>query len=449
MLKILEEFNDKDTSIALSSTYTKYSHSQYIKSNNFSIDQFNYLISDECVKTKITELPLMKNNTDILVNTPERQKVKWFFENKQNISKETYGFFFTHIVGNNNDDSSARGRTIDDIARILKFVNPFLNLIPDKKLTTEPQILYDLIVNDRQVLKSQYANSNTFTNSQYYNSQYYTSSNFIDECINADKYIQEIVDFVVNIYRISNDKIDVTKEIGKLLKHTSALDKKFIELINKNYTLSSILNLIFDDDENYKSKHNFEDNDRLILLQHCLNQKSGNEYLITEDKAKKKMDELLTFAQNQKSAKVFDLLESLITQERYKIILSDLIIEKNCDFISSLPQKFLKLAIGTFKKDNCNDFANNFDFLKVIIQYGSNFQKELIVKVIITKLDNNQDIEKLIKLIDLMKNVPEYDPDKLLTTHLKSYLRGNQDSLVEELKKVLEKQVKNIEKEYK
>jgi len=444
---VLKVFNDKDTSIALSSTYTEYS--QFVENNDFSIDQFNHLISNEYVQQKITELARIEanNNTLFDTNTAEYQKVKWLFENKQNIDESTYGHFFTHIMGENMDNSKMIGKTIDDVAGILKFVNPLLNFIPDEKLKTQPQTLYDLIVNDRlSAPKPQYANNNNvLTNAQYYNPQHYNTGNFIDECINAEKYIAEIICFVFNIYRITNCNTSTKNEMEKLIKKYS-LDEEFIALINKKYTLVPILDLIFDDDENYEPKSSFENDKRLFLLKHCFNQKTNNKYEISEDRAKTKLDELLIFAQMEKSEKVFDLLESLITHERYKIFLSDLIIVKDSDFINSLPQKFLKFAIGTFGKDNFINFADNFNFLKVIIQHGNNKQKSYVITILTSKLDNNENIEQCLNLIDVIENISSFDKSGLLHSHLDNCLHQNKDSIDDELKEKLEKQLKNIKK---
>lgn len=442
---VLKVFRDKDTSIVLSPIYTKSEFSRSIDYKDFSNEQVEYLISNDVVKQEITKLPVNESNKEILLdaNTTEYQNIKWLFENKQNIDKDIYGYLFVYIIGENNVKLIVNEKTIDDIAEILKFVNPLLNHIPDRKLTIEPQTLYGLIVNDRQMPNPKYR-----VNS-YDNQPKTIPVNFIDDCISTDKHIQEIIGFVINIYRITNNNTNVCDVINKLLKRNS-LDNKFMELIHNGYSLNPILDLIFDDDENYESKNNFKDSGRLTLLKHCFNKKPDDIYQIADDKAKKKIDELLIFAQSQESKDVFALLESLITQRRYETMLSDLIVNKDCNFISSLPQELLKLAVGIFKKDNYKNFVGNFDFLKVIIQHGNNNQKDLIVQIIIDKLDSNQDIEKLIDLMESMKNVSEYDLYGLLITHLKNYLRKSSDSAVgEELKKALEKQLKNIEKEYK
>lgn len=418
---VIKNFQDKETSIALSSTYTLYYYS--VGSVDFSEEQIESLFSDQFVKQRIENLPY-DNNNEISLNTEtkEYQKVKWLFEKKKNITDETYGHFFIKVVGNDSNGSRMRGKSIDEIAKILDFTNPILNLIPDRKLTEQPQLLYDLIINNRQI-----SNPNYRQNIHPQQSPQYLSKNFIDECLNETKYISEITEFVINIYRISNNKTSVVEEIDKLLKHTH-LNKEFIQLINKQYSLLPILDLIFDDN------NDFSNNDTLTILKHCFHQKKNKgEYTIAEEKAKTKLNGLLIYAQTEKSKEVFYLLETLIEQERYKNLLTDLIIEKDSSFVNSLPSKFLKLAVSSFNRNNYNDYSNNFDFLSVITQNGNNTQKRHVIKILTEKLDKNQDIESVLHLISSMENIPSFDEAGLLSSHLDNYQRQNKDNISQEI----------------
>jgi len=422
---VLKVFQDKKTSIALSSTYTIYPDIE--DSVDFSAEQLEYLLSEQFVQQIIANLPT-DNNGEILLDTEteEYQKVKWLFENKKNITEDTFGFFFAQIIGGNNDDSRMRGKTIDAIAKTLDFINPVLNLIPDRKLTTQPQTLYSLIVNDRKIPHPAYPTD----------TRYDTFDNFIDECIIAENYISEITEFVINIYRISNSKVDVKNEIDKILQHND-LNNKFIELIDKGHSLHPILDSIFDD------KDDFSENNRLTILKHCFNQKNIKGIHIIEDKkAKTKLNSLLTHAQTNKSNEVFNLLETLILQEKYKDILTALIIEKDSASVNSLPQIFLKLAISSYNKDNFNDYANNFEFLSVIMQKGTNTQKGFVVKTLTSKIDNNQDIHHILNLIDSMENISSFDKSGLLFSHLDNYQQQNKENLSQNVNERID-QLKN------
>lgn len=413
---VLKNFKDKKTLVSLSSTYTTYS--DIIDSIDFSAEQIENLLSEQFVQQRIALLPIDDNGEIVLdTETEEYQKVKWLFENKKNITDITYAHFFAQIIGVKNDESRMRGKTIEEIAKILYFINPMLSLIPDRKLTTQPQTLYGLIVNDR---KMPHPSVPTQT-------QHDTTVNFITECINAEIYISEITAFVINIYRISNNKTEVKNEIDKILQKNH-LYEEFIELIDKGYFLHPILYSIFDGEDD------FSKNSRLTILKHCFNQKDKNGiHIIEEKKAKTKLNSLLNYAQTNKSNEVFNLLETLILQEKYKNILTALIIEKDSASVNSLPPIFLKLAVSSYNKDNFNDYANNFEFLSVIMQKGTNAQKGYVVKTLTSIIDNNQDIEHILNLIDSMENVSSFDKSGLLFSHLDNYQQQNIDNLSQDV----------------
>ncbi|GHT40209.1 hypothetical protein AGMMS49965_08150 [Bacteroidia bacterium] len=436
---VLKVFTDKETSIALSSTYTQHHNSAHLV--DFSEEQIEYLISNEYVTQRIQELASSEKDEILLdTETKEYQKVKWLFENKKNIAPGTYSTLFARVIGQTNDESRMRGKTIDEIANILKFMNPLLNLIPDRTLAIQPQALYGLIVNDRKMPHPSYANQPNWWSQQGWCVQ----KNFVDDCIATDVYIQEITDFVINIYRITNNKTDVKNEIDKLLKHAN-LDAKFLKLITKGYTLNPILDLIFDDDENYEEKNNFKESNRLTLLQHCFNQKNKEDsYVLADEKVKTKLEVLLTYAQKENSNEVFTLLETLISQERYKNMLTALIVTKDSTFINSLPQKLLKLAVSSFKKDNSNDYADNFDFLSIIMQHGNNNQKGYVVTILTTKLDNNTDIEKVLNLIETVNDVSLFDSSGLLYSHLDKYQKDNKDNINQDIANKIKTMKKKI-----
>ncbi|OAV72013.1 putative P-loop ATPase [Bacteroidales bacterium Barb4] len=420
---VLIHFNDKESLMKLSPIYNIH-HSFINKAIDFSEEQFEYLISDKYIQDRLDELPRQEDNEILLdTETEEYQKIKWLFENKKNISTITYDCFFAKIIGTTNYNLKMIGKSVDDIAEILDFSNPILKLIPDKRLKEQPQSLYNLIVNDRWIISPRYVNSIDPPLQE----PYYRQNNFIDECIATDSHIQNIIDFVINIYRISNNNTKVKNEIDKLLKKYS-LNKEFVQLIEKKFTLQPILDSIFDTNDN------FSDKDRLAVLLHCFNQEDNKGiYIIADAKSKEKLDKLLTYAQKENSTEVFSLLETLIAQEHYKSILTTLIVAKDSFFANSLPQQILKLAITSFKKENCNDYADNFEFLSVIMQNGTIVQKGYVVKILSEKLDDNQDLEQTLNLIDTMENISDFDSSGLLHSHLDRYQKDNKDSIMPDI----------------
>lgn len=415
---ILKVFRDKYTSNALSSTYSNFHNS--IDTIDFSEEQFNYLLSEQYVQGRIKDLPIDKNGEILLdIETKEYQIIKWLFENKNNITEDTYGHFFAKVVGASTDGSRMKDKSIDEIAKILDFMNPLLSLISDKKLTTQPQTIYNLIVSNRMIRNPQYAGQQN----PPLQSPYYENKNFIDECITRNIHIQVITDFLINTYRITDNKTNIKTELVKLLKNHS-LNKQFIQLVEKGFILQPILSLVFD------CINDYTDDNSIKLLSHCFIYASKD---IAPDKVKTKLDILLTYAKTNNSIVVYTLLETLTSQEVYKNLLSTLIIEKDSAFVNSLPPNLLKLAISSFTKDNYNDYGNNFEFLSVIMQKGNNAQKGYITKILTNKIDKNQNLDLILKLIESMENIPSFDKSGLLFSHLDDYQRQNKDSISQEI----------------
>ncbi len=414
----LKIFQDKKTSEILSSTFTNYYHE--VSSIDYSEEQFNHLLSNKYVQDRIGVLPLDDNGEILLdVDTDQYRKIEWIFKNKKNIEAESYAHLFAKIIGQKNDESRMRGKSMDEIASIVNFINPLLELIPDRGMTDQPQTLYDLIVSDRKIVRPEYSTQANWWNQP----SWFTQQNFIDECITNNNYIQEISNFLINIFRITDNRTSIKTELGKLLR-THSLNTQFMQLVEKGFTLQPILSLIFD------SINNYDNEESIKLISHCFIYGSR---VITAEKAKTKLNDLLTYTLTNNSAEVFVLLETLSTQEVYKNLLTTLIIEKDSSFINSLPPYLLKLAVSSFTKDNYNDYTNNFEFLSVIIQKGNIIQKGYVVKIVTSKLDANQDIQQMLDLIDKMDNISSFDKSGLLFSHLDNYQHQNKETISAEL----------------
>jgi len=409
----LKYFNNEESSKRLSNIVTNLHHD--ITSIELSDIQWNYLISDKYITDIFSKMQKDDDEEyiELDINTKEYEEIKSVFKNKTNIKESTYGELFKIIIGDKNEDLMQE-KDEEDIIKFIQFVNPLLRLIPDNKLSSEPEEFYKLIVNDRKIT-------------------YHGSENFIDESIESGNNINEIIQFIINIYRIS--KVNIHNEVKKLIvKYRKFLNNEFIDLINKEYSLTDLIDLLFNDSD-YGNKNT------LTILEHCFNQKKENgSYFINEQNAEGKIRELLDFDINNKSDEIFNLISSLITKEYYKNIFNN-IINKKHELINELPIKYQDLSIECFNRDNCDDFSENFDYLKIIIENGENSQKKLILNILVKNLDNNKNIENTLETIELMDNMEEYDSYGLLLAHLKQYLENNDESIddgmIERIKKII------------
>ena len=418
----LNTFQDKDTSEKLSELYTL-EFKQVDNAIKLSIDQWNYLVSNTFVQDRIDDI------TDLTQDSDEALSVKTLFISKKNIISSIYENLFIKAISLIGE---IRGKKKDEIIELLHFINIFLVLIPNGKLTNEPQKLYDLIISDRKMPHPNYPNS----------PQYDQKLNFITECLVEKNNISDLIDFAINIYRITNNNTSTTGLIEKIMKKDrERINEKILILIEQKISLKPILTLLFQD-SNYSNKNS------IALLKHCFNAKENDgEYSLSDTDVISKIDDLINYAYDSKSEEVYIFLESLLEHKRYKDILIKLIIDKDSEVINNLPPRFLEMAVDNFTEQNYEEYSNNYEFLLIIAVNGNKSQRKILVKILIPKIDNNEDINSVIKIVSFLSNIIEIDPDGLISTHLRKYMRENKDKISEELKKQLMSVLKKIKSE--
>ncbi|GHV74166.1 hypothetical protein AGMMS49940_14680 [Spirochaetia bacterium] len=410
---ILLHFHDAETSKDLSTVYNqRFDTVKDSVMQQFSQDQFNHLVSDEFVRTKIQTMQVFDGNS------VEYKRMLFLFKNKYNISAVVYGMFFDKLVELQGD---MRGKTREQIGEFLKILQPCIDFISDKKLSTEPQKFYMTITQNRGIPNPQRSNQPQFD----------AKANFIDECISTKQYVEDVIAFIVSMCRITNSGVNIEREVVKIMSTNRAqLNEKVIDLVNKGFNLHHFLGHIFADT-------NYSDTNTQVLLKHCFLQKNTDgTYLVGDDGVvKQKLNEILDFAHTNKSNDIYALLKSLTLNGRYKNILSSLIVGKDSSFINSIDKTLLDLAIGTFTQDNCIEYVDNFTFLSVIIKQGNVSQKKNVLNIIISKLIANQNIDETLNLIESITNVGEIDPVGLLVTHLKSFLNENKEIVSDDIRR--------------
>jgi len=414
----LKVFNDKSSSEKLSDIFSvEYNEVEDIE---FSSEQWNYLFTNTFIQN------LINISTDIKKESDDYESLIYIFSNKKNITKDTYIIFINKakdIIGD------LRGKSKEDISIYIKSLNPLLELIPNGKLSDELKVIYDLVTKNRRKPHQSYPTQK----------QYDSEINFIDECLKENTFISDIITFAINIYRITNNNTSTNDLISKLLiNNRKELNEKLLILVNNNFTLIPIVSLLLQDKD-------YNNENTITLLKHCFNikDKEGKSGLSETDMISK-LEELLNYAYDEKSNKIYDFLESIYNDKDIKDILSSIIIKKDSNFINNLPKAFLNLAVQSFTDENYSEFCNNFHLLSIIALHGSISQGELLIKLLIPKIDNNENIENVLQIINLIENIKDIDPDGLLITHLKKYKRENKDNISEELEKQFEQILKKL-----
>lgn len=384
---VLRNFDDTDSSKKINQIFLENCHFAD-SSLEYSVFQIEALFS-----TKFIE-HITNNIKGIDISSNEYERLKFVFEKKNNISEEVFSNVFEKIVSLMGD---LRGKTTDDISAFLDYVLPLLKSIPEGKLKNKIKSLievYNIVVNDRPI-----PNPNAPQQTQRD-----TFENFLEECADNNFKVVEIREFIVNILRVldsaNKNMIKISKSVKGFIKFDrQGVNSLMVDLVAKNFRFESLIDVL-NEDENYS------DLNTRLLLDHVLKLKDDNEnYLLAEGSAKDKVEKMLTYAVDNNSDDVFDFLNVLSQDERYKEIIADILIERGSKFINELPQKLSKLSYKHFCKDNYNDYEDNYDYLKVIAENGTQAQTKLLVKILIEKLDEEDDVDVVLDIFENIKSV--------------------------------------------
>ena len=396
---VFKYFNDENDSETLTTFADKYFRANLINNGvNYSDAQKKYLFSDAFVKENIAAIIELTEDDQI-------KELLWLFENKPNISNETYGAFFSHI---STTVGEMRNKTKDEILSIIEFSIPFINAITPRKLQKEPEELYNKIFNSRGIANPTYPDSPNRD----------TQTLFLDECKENEEESKLVIDFICQIYDITANNTDIKPQLEILIEdHRIYINSKLIQLLSSGFPLVPLFSMIILDG-NYSSE------DTIKLITNCFAQKNkdGKLYL-SQEQINEKIGSLLN---NIATTNVTALVTKIIDDDNLKTAVANDIIKRDSAFINSLPQYLLTLAVDMFNNESVNDYTNNFTYLRIIAEKGSVSQKSVLVSTLIKHIDNNIHIEDVLSILKIIDLTSKEDKD-LVVAHLNLYKKNHTD----------------------
>ena len=356
----------------------------------YSTDQINWLFSDELIEFYISQITIGENS--------ETENLLWLLEKKTNIQAEYYSSLFekiSNLVGNTTNKSK------EQILSFIKYTLSFIKLIDSKQLDNN---------NTLQALNEKLEKRNVSG---------YTKQIF-DEYQNSPEELNLLTDYVIQVYRISNTVKDslVHKSISYNKDYTYS---KLIELTKDGYSLLPFIKPIMNDID-YNS-------DALIkLLNYYLLLDDVN---INDNDLKNKVISLLDNIANQKVQK---LIEDISGNDRMKQSIVEDIVTRDSTYINQLPQPLLKLAVSSFTTETAKNYVDNMGFLSIIASKGTQEQKDELVKILVGKINQGEDLRAVFNILQEIKLSKSYNKN-MIHGALESYKEnsGAKDEQVDNL----------------
>lgn len=393
----LSVFNNETDSKALVTFADSYYQNNWIdQSIDYTEAQKKYLFTDSQIINQIKTF-------DSVANENENSELQWLFENKPNISTLTYSEFFSHV---NNMLGEMRNKTKEELLEYVNFITPYLCLIKNRALKTELSELYTKLFNERGIANPSYPS----------HPQYDSKVNLLSECLDVEEDIETIAKFCYEVYRITNNNTETKYQFkGLFTKNKPNINSLFVNLLNLEYRLNPLFDIILTNDE-------YSDSNNLILTKNCFSQrkKDGTLYL-TSDQTKNKIKSLID---NIHNSNVTVLIIEIIANEDIKSVFIEDITNRDSEYINSLPSQLLTLAIGAFDENTSINYINNYTYLGIVAEKGSSKQHSEVVRILNSNFSNNKDIQDTISVFEKMGTIGKADRN-IVIAQLEKYIESH------------------------
>lgn len=419
----LSNYQDEKSCIRLSEKYHEFFEKIDYPLNKLKKVQFDCLINDAFSIQLINEVQKPINHSQSINN------LITIFKNKSNITTNVCIKLFGKFVEIINDDRISN-LPFGNLIKTIEIINSIICHIPDKillKSKEDIEILYHAVFGARKKPNINYPNFRNYDTTVY----------LIDEALEEnEQQLQVCIDFLINGYRISENCNSINDELRKLDNARDKLNPSLIKILNKGFSLNNLSDFILSD-KNYNST------DSLQLIEHCLFLNDSNYYKNDFVSGREKINSLLEYGFNNKSQNISDLIGKLIDNEIFKNIIIEVLSTKTSEFINHQPKKVLIELVASFNKENANEYENNFPFLSAIANSGTENQNSILIRLLITLLENGGNIDQILNVIDDIKKVKSTDKN-VLKSHLVSYLENNLEEINDLSKNKLEDQIRKL-----
>lgn len=372
------------------------------KDIDYSQEQRDILFSNDLINHQIDKITIGEND--------ETQELLWLLKNKPNIDTGCYSNLvdkLNSIIGNTTNKNK------EQMFTIVKYVSEYLSLTPDYSNVSQIDELNSKLwrrtINNRQIC-------------------------LLDEHNGDPQNSHFIIDLILKIYRINNGVITAEQVTKMVSSDKQYVYSKLLELKEQGFDLRPFWDVIFCEND-YET-----DIEQVIpLVEFCILQKDKNgAFAIDEDKIKNKV---MSLCDNISNTKVSELINRLIKDEKVKQYFIETITTKDSDYINSLPQSLLELAVNSFSQENSTQFATNYGLLSVIALKGSVDQKTVIVKMMTENINKKKSLNETFGILEIIE-LTKKSNRTMLSGALQSYKESNpKDSRVDQLISKFEKQL--------
>lgn len=325
-------------------------------------ETINYIISEDFIDSIIDRL-VKDNDTSLKLKV-----LTYIIKSKDKISNDLYGRLFDKMK-NLYDFRLSNLKALLDI-----FNNVKLDKIPSTYLM---QPFNHLIIGDPDIRYDRYNRRIT-----------YNKNIFTEKLIKDASDVNSIIDFLVKIYKFTDNEINVISYLQQINKMDYILSKLKEEINPEKDDICYIKQLVL------SSRLNSEEY-CYWLKELSIRKYTSNEYILTDDELSSELTNIFMYSISNNNdqntiSRLNELLEFL-TKRR------EIALDKIIDNIYANPNNFEKLSVDlkTLVLDRICEFfdnhKNNEKILEIIAKYGSRNNIKLLINYIKSNINDNVD----------------------------------------------------------
>lgn len=360
------EQNCKDIAEVVESYYVENVIDQDI---DFTETQIKVLFGDSFVVKQIENISAIDDESRI-------DDIIWCIKNNKALSGETFTALFSKFIdlfGN------TRAKSKEAYFELINHLLPVIDSIETSRLSIEPTPIFNLITETRGLPNPSYRNY----------SQYDRQVSLLDEV--DEEQAKAVTSFCYNIMRISGGKVDVSAAINKL--YSKCKD----DVVQGALKIHSMDVSIVPLSSTFINVADYDSENEVSLLEIVLSRDNNGKLNPNDDAVKEKIHSLVD---NSNNNNVEVLLKKLVKDKQILSMVIEYVASLDSATINTLPVSISKFAVSTFKRENADTYKNNPNFLILVLEQGTSYQKKEVVRLMKDKINNERDLNNVVLVLD-------------------------------------------------
>ena len=423
--KFINNSKDERTIQDLQSIFVTYYNyfldSPLYKTKWINEDKLSLIVSHELVKHIINKIttPNIDIKSDAYLEIEYLTQHKIIDIKKIEFLLEKIKPNFSEQITVQADMNGEKQRQLDDLMTNIQIITDLLRNMEKVKHTSEAFKSYvQEFLKPVQIMQS--------------NNRQLVTLNILNDISSNTEYQEKLLNFYLEIYKVTYNYTNVTSDIQSLLnQYTQLKDIFYNKLVEfRDVEQLSLVPLL-----DYLLLQNDEDENLFNLYEKLFNIDDVTPEQI--EKIRTKLEEYINLIIGSLNKNVENFLDSLMEQNTTKEILTDIIISKNAHDIIKLPQNIKKVAYTNLcSTDKIFELENNIEAIQDIVQTSHEYNS-CIINIITRKLAKTSEVSDALSIIEKMQNMSDEIKKEILIGLRKNRKHETLSSEIEEMIKKL------------